>query len=138
MIKTYKQLCHYPNFEERFAYLKLKGIVGEKSFGFDRYLNQFLYRSGKWRKTRDQIIIRDNGCDLGIEDREIFSGIIIHHINPITAEDIENDASCIYDFNNLICTSSKTHQAIHFGDESLLTKLPQERKKGDTSLWKAY
>jgi hypothetical protein len=135
MIKTYTQLCHYRSFEERFNYLKLGGIVGEKTFGFDRYFNQVFYHSGEWKHVRDLVIIRDGGCDLGIADREIFSGLLVHHINPITMENIENGDNCIFDLNNLICCTNNTHQAIHYGDESLLVRLPKERRKGDTNLW---
>jgi len=135
MIKTYRQLRRYQTFEEKYAYLRLGGSVGRDTFGFDRYANQVLYHSSEWRQTRDKIIIRDDGCDLGIEGREIFKGLILHHINPITIEDIENHADCIFDPNNLICTSSNTHQAIHYGDQSMLIILPQTRMRGDTKLW---
>lgn len=135
MIKTYRQLCRYQTFEERYAYLRLGGSVGRETFGFDRYTNQVLYHSSEWRQLRDKMIIRDDGCDLGIEGREIFKGLLLHHLNPITIEDIENRADCIFDPNNLICTSFNTHQAIHFGDASLLIRLPQTRMRGDTKLW---
>lgn len=122
-------------FEERFRYLKIAGVVGERTFGFDRYLNQALYRSKQWRSTRDSVIIRDNGCDLGISDRVIFDQIVIHHMNPITINDIESANEIIFDPEFLICTTSITHRAIHFGDESQLVRLPKERKPGDTKLW---
>ena len=135
-IKTYRELRRLETFEERFEYLKLGGAVGRSTFGFDRYLNQRLYQSRAWKLTRRDIIIRDQSCDLGVPDRKIFSGLLIHHINPITALDIEEGADCIFDPDNLICTTTDTHNAIHFGDSSLLLRLPQERRKGDTSPWK--
>ena len=136
MIKTYRELRRLRTFEERYEYLKLGGAVGRETFGFDRYLNQDFYHNSKdWKLTRRDIFIRDNGCDLAIPDREIFSRIIIHHINPITVEDIERGADCLFDPDNLICTSHSTSQAIHYGDASLLVRLPQERRKGDTLLW---
>lgn len=138
MSKNYRTLIRLKTFEERFDYLKLRGMVGEITFGFDRYLNQNLYRSKEWKDARKSVIIRDNCCDLGIDGREIYGGLIIHHINPITIEDIENNESCLFDINNLICTTHNTHNAIHYGDESLLVTLPKERRKGDTQLWKVY
>ena len=137
-IKSYRELSRLKTFEERFEYLKLGGVVGQETFGFDRYLNQAFYRSREWKRIRDQVIIRDNGCDLGILDREIFEYVMTHHINPITIENIENGDDCIFDLNNLICTSRITHQALHYGDASLLVKLPPERRKGDTNLWTAF
>lgn len=136
MIKTYRELVRLTSFEERFRYLKLGGIIGRETFGFERYLNQTLYRSKEWRALRNDIIVRDDGCDLSVKDREIFDKVIVHHINPITVEDLESGNPMVFDPNNLICTSLMTHNAIHFGDESLLTQLPQERKKGDTCLWR--
>lgn len=115
--------------------MKLVGVVGETTFGFDRYLNQALYRSRKWKAVRDQVIIRDNGCDLGIEDRLIGRRIVVHHMNPLTVEDVENANDSIFDPEFLICTSENTHRAIHFGDESQLIRLPKERRPGDTKLW---
>lgn len=138
MIKTYKQVSRLLTFEERFEYLKLSGSVGTSTFGFDRYINQILYHSRDWKRTRDLIIIRDEGCDLGIEDREILDGILVHHINPITMTNIENGDDCVYDLANLICTSLNTHNALHFGDSSRLIKVPRDRTKGDTNLWKVY
>ena len=137
-IKTYKELSRLPTFEERFNYLKLGGSVGRATFGFDRYLNQSLYQSREWKKIRNDVIVRDGGCDLGIPGREIFIRTLIHHINPITVEDIEDANDCVFDINNLICTSYDTHNAIHFGDESLLIQLSKERRKGDTTLWRTY
>lgn len=140
MIKTYHDLSRLKTFEERFNYLKLGGVVGQKTFGFERYLNQVLYHTSKdWKFARRDAIARDNGCDLGILDREILDKIYVHHINPITIEDIENGAKCLFDLNNLICTSFMTSQAIHYGDISMLAMLPKERTKGDTILWqRAY
>lgn len=135
MIKSYKELCHLKTFEERFQYLKLKAIVGDSTFGFDRYLNQNFYRGREWKLIRKDAIVRDEGCDLGILDREIYGRIIVHHINPITIEDIKEGRDCVFDLNNLICTSHDTHNAITYGNESLLTQLPKERKKGDTCPW---
>jgi len=138
MIKTYSEMRTLSSFEDRYEYLKLGGIVGQATFGFDRYINQILYNSGPWRNLRDEIIVRDNACDLGIEGHDLYGGIIVHHIVPITIEDIENGNDCVYDPNNLICTSLNTHNAIHYGDSSLLIQLPKSRSKGDTTLWKVY
>jgi len=135
MIKTYRELIRLHTFEERFEYLRLGGIVGRETFGFERYINQTFYRSREWKQTRHNIIVRDSACDLGILDREIHDRIIIHHINPITVDDIDNGNSCVFDADNLICISNNTHQAVHYGDKSLLTILPIERSKGDTKLW---
>lgn len=134
-IKTYRAVKRLKTFEERFEYLKLSGSVGAATFGFDRYLNQLLYHSKDWRRTRDHIIVRDNGCDLAIDDRDIHNGILVHHINPISIENIERGDDCVYDPENLICTSHNTHNAIHYGDSNLLTKFPKPRAKGDTQLW---
>ncbi len=136
MYKSYQELCGLLTFEERFEYLKIGGLVGEATFGYERYLNQSFYRSREWKQTRRDIIIRDNGCDLAVPDREIFGRIVVHHINPITVEDIEFGRECIFDPNNLICTSHNTSNAIHYGDASLLLRIPKERSKGDTQLWK--
>ena len=138
IIRSYQELIRLPTFEERFEYLKLGGVVGRSTFGFDRYLNQTLYRSKEWKLLRRDIIVRDECCDLAIIDREISGLVLIHHINPIKIEDIEFGNPRVFDPNNLICTSHSTHNAIHYGDKSLLIRLPQERRKGDTSLWKAY
>jgi hypothetical protein len=137
MIKTYRDLRQLRTFEERFEYVKLGGVVGRETFGLERYLNQTFYRSREWKHTRRDIILRDNGCDLGIPDREIHDRIIVHHLNPITIDDIDLGRDCVFDPNNLICTSHQTSNAIHYGDASLLNKCYQERRKGDTSLWKA-
>lgn len=138
MIKSYRDLRRLKTFEERYDYLRLGGVVGRSTFGFDRYLNQTLYRSPEWKRVRNAVIIRDNGCDLGIPDRAINEQILIHHINPISIEDIENRASCVLDPDNLITTTLVTHNAIHYGDASQLIRLPTERRKGDTTLWTAY
>jgi hypothetical protein len=134
--RCYRELRRLNTFEERFNYLKLSGVVGESTFGFDRYLNQVLYTSQRWKKTRNNIIIRDNACDLGMDDYEIRSKIIIHHMNPITIDDVELERDIVFDPEFLISTSMNTHNAVHFGDESLLPKLPIERKRNDTCPWK--
>lgn len=135
MIKSYRELIHLKTFEERFEYLMLGGVVGRETFGYERYINQTFYHSIEWRHVRRDVIVRDNGCDLGILGREIFGKIIVHHINPIMVEDIELSKDCIFDMNNLICVSHVTSNAIHYGDKSLLIQLPKERKSGDTKLW---
>ena len=136
IIRTYSELIALPTFEERFQYLKLNGKVGESTFGFDRYLNQLFYKSDEWLRLRDQIIIRDNGCDLGIEGREINGRILIHHMNPIRKEDILNRSRYLLDPEFLICTVKRTHDAIHYGDENLLLTIPKERRKNDTCPWR--
>ena len=110
-------------------------MVGKETFGFDRYLNQAFYTSSIWKSVRDKVIIRDEGCDLGIEGYPIFGKVIIHHLNPITSDELEHDDRSLLDLDNLICTSLNTHNAIHFGDERLLPSLPKERRPGDTLLW---
>lgn len=122
-------------FKERFDYLKLRGEVGVATFGADRYLNQELYRSARWKRTRDKVILRDEGCDLGIEGYEVRDRLYIHHMNPITVDDILEENDDMFNPEFLICVSFNTHNAIHFSDESLLPKLPIERKPGDTKLW---
>lgn len=136
MIRSYSELIRLKTFEERYEYLRLKSSVGKSTFGYDRYMNQAFYRSMPWRKVRDAIIIRDNGCDLGILDREIHGRIITHHLIPITIEDLElrPDKVCNPEF--LICTSGITHLAIHYGDDSLLEKEPIIRMKNDTCPWR--
>lgn len=133
--RSYSEARHYQTFEERFAYLALRGQVGNSTFGFDRWMNQAFYRSAEWKKARRDTIARDNGCDLGFEGYEIHRGLYVHHINPITPADIENSNPCLLDLNNLITVSLNTHNAIHFGDESLLPRAPVERRPGDTKLW---
>ena len=136
IIRTYSELITLPTFEERFRYLKLGGKVGEDTFGFDRYLNQVFYRSAKWKEIRDYVIIRDNGCDLGIEEHEIYQRILVHHMNPITKEDVLRESEFLLDPEYMICTIKNTHDAIHYGDESLLITAPIERRKNDTCPWK--
>ena len=135
-IKTYSELIELPTFEERYRYLRLSGQVGKDTFGFDRYLNQNFYRSIEWKRVRDQVIVRDNGCDLGIEDRQIAGKILIHHMNPITDKDILNLTDILLNPEYLICVSHITHNAIHYGDESLLITEPTVRTKYDTCPWK--
>lgn len=136
MIRTYTELSLLNSFADRYSYLKLEGQVGCATFGYDRYLNQILYRSKEWRKVRDLVIIRDNACDLGVEGYDLRDKVIVHHMNPITLEDIERRRDWILDPEFLICVSHRTHNAIHYGDESLLPVLPIERKPGDTSPWR--
>ena len=136
IIRTYSELIKLPTFEERFQYLKLDGDVGVETFGFDRYLNQAFYSSDEWKSIRNQVIIRDNGCDLAIEGREIYKRIIIHHMNPITKEDLLYRTEYLLDPEYMICTMKNTHDAIHYGDENLLFKEPVERKPNDTCPWR--
>lgn len=136
ILKTYSELSKLKTFEDRFQYLRLDGIVGEETFGFDRYLNQILYQSKEWKRCRRDIIIRDEGCDLGCEGFEVHGRILIHHINPITVDDIVNRNPKVFDPENLILTSHNTHNAIHYGDEDLLIRAPIERSKYDTCPWK--
>lgn len=135
-IRTYSELIKLQTFEERYRYLKLGGKVGEETFGFDRYLNQAFYRSKEWKSIRDKIIVRDNGCDLGIEGREIFGRIIIHHMNPVTVQDIIDQTDYLLNPEYLITTVKNTHDAIHYGSESLLITIPKERTKNDTCPWR--
>lgn len=134
-IRTYSELMTLSTFEQRFDYLSLRGSIGIITFGFDRYLNQDFYNSWSWRSVRDKIIIRDCSCDLAIPGRDIFDAIRIHHMNPITVDDIETGNPDVLDPEFLICTSIGTHNAIHFGSSKNLTRLPIERRKGDTKLW---
>ena len=134
--RTYSELKKLQTFEERFKYLKLDGLIGEDTFGFERYLNQSFYRSAEWRRIRDAVIVRDNGCDLGIEDRRIFGPITIHHMNPITSKDISDATNYLTDPEYLICVSAKTHNAIHYSDESILMLDPIDRKPNDTFPWR--
>lgn len=133
--RTYSELCRIETFEDRFHYLKLRGILGKETFGFDRWINQAFYHSREWKSIRDQVIIRDNGCDLGVPGFEIYSGLIVHHMNPISANDLTEGEDWIVDPEFLITTSLQTHNAIHYSDESLLPRGPIERKRGDTTLW---
>ena len=137
MTRTYSELIALPTFEERYHYLKLGGVVGEETFGYDRYLNQIFYSSKEWKTFRRDIIVRDMGCDLGIEDREIGRTILIHHMNPITLADIhQRNLDVLLNPENVICTSLNTHNAIHYGDESLLVLAPIERSRNDTCPWR--
>lgn len=135
-IRTYSELSKLTTFEERYRYLRLGGRVGEETFGFDRWINQMFYKDPEWLKIRDEVIIRDNGCDLGIEGREIYSRIIVHHMNPITKADILDRSEFLLDPEYLICTVKNTHDAIHYGDENLLITLPMERSVNDTCPWR--
>lgn len=135
-IRTYSELIQLATFKERYRYLKLGGKVGEETFGFDRYLNQKFYKSKEWLSIRDYVIIRDNACDLGIDDRPIDSRIIIHHMNPITKYDLINQTEFLLNPEYMICTLKRTHDAIHYGDENLLYELPVERSKNDTCPWR--
>lgn len=134
-IRSYSELRRLETFEDRFKYLSLKGHVGASTFGFDRYLNQRFYTSKQWRDIRHYVIVRDDGCDLGVKDHEIYDRILIHHMNPITPEDITHGDSDILDPEFLITTCHATHNAIHYGDERLLPQPLVERSKGDTKLW---
>lgn len=125
-----------PTFEERYAYLKLDGKVGKETFGFDRYINQIFYKSAEWKRVRNIVIVRDYGCDLGITDRPIDRGIIIHHMNPISLSDIQFKTDFLLNPDYLITTTHITHNAIHYGDESLITKMPVDRKPNDTCPWR--
>lgn len=134
-IRSYSELRQLRTFEDRFDYLSLKGIVGQSTFGFDRWINQAFYRSKQWKDVREKVIVRDDGCDLGIQGYEIFSELLVHHMNPLSAEDIANGESWILDPEFLVTTSLQTHNAIHYGDERLLPKGPIIRQPGDTRLW---
>ena len=136
IIRTYSELITIPTFEERYRYLRLGGRVGEETFGFDRYINQAFYKSKEWQSIRDYVITRDMGCDLAMEGREIPGRILIHHMNPITVEDIVNKSDYLLDPEYLICTLKATHDAIHYGDESLLMTGPIERRPNDTCPWR--
>lgn len=136
MIRSYSELMKLKTFEERFNYLKLDGVVGRATFGSHRYLNQALYNSDEWEVFRNKIIARDLGCDLGCEGYDIYKYATVHHINPITKEDILNRDPKIFDPENVITTSSQTHRAIHYSDESILITMPKERSKNDTCPWR--
>ena len=134
-IRNYSELIQLPTFLERFNYLKLGGVVGKDTFGWDRYMNQRFYRSQEWQRIRDWVIIRDNGCDLGIPGREIASRLYIHHMNPIGKKDLLEESEYLMNPEYLICVSYDTHNAIHYGDETLLMLDPVVRQPGDTKLW---
>ena len=135
-IKSYTELSKLKTFNDRFNYLKLDGEAGEETFGYDRILNQVLYKSAKWRKVRDKVLIRDNGNDLGIEGYQINGRVIIHHMNPITVDDVLKEREWIFDPEYLITVSDLTHKAIHYSNENILPKEPVERTQNDTCLWK--
>ena len=136
-IRTYSELIKLPTFMERYEYLRLGGKVGEETFGFDRYLNQIFYKSPEWLAIRNKIIVRDNGCDLGVPGREIRGNrILIHHMNPITVDDILNRSDFLLNPEYLICTIKNTHDAIHYGDSELLYQDPIVRSKNDTCPWR--
>ncbi len=135
-IRRYSELILLPTFEERFQYLRLDGRIGENTFGFDRYLNQIFYRSQEWRSIRDYVILRDNGCDLGLEGYNIHERVIVHHMNPLAFEDIEKGTEFLLDPEYLISTVHNTHNAIHYGNEELLPRAPIVRIKNDTCPWR--
>lgn len=135
MIRTYSELSLLQTFEERFAYLKLGGVVGRDTFGFDRYLNQEFYKSSLWKRARRIAIVRDYGCDLGIEGHEIHDQVFVHHMNPMVPDDIKRSRVDIIDPEFLITVSHHTHNAIHYGDKNLLRQPMVERRPGDTKLW---
>lgn len=136
MIRTYSELSTIHSFEDRYRYLRLNGSVGTETFGFDRIFNQQFYRSREWKAIRDHVIVRDNGCDLGVEGYEIHGRIYIHHMNPIMLKDIETTSEFLLDPEYLITTTHGTHNAIHYGDEDLLILPPVERSKNDTCPWR--
>lgn len=136
IIRCYSELSKLPTFEERYAYLRLDGIVGKETFGFDRYLNQVFYRSKEWKAIRDLVIVRDGGCDLGVPGCEIYDRVLIHHLNPISIKDIEARSYDLLDPEYLICTTHRTHNAIHYGNEELLSKAPIQRSRYDTCPWR--
>lgn len=135
MIRTYQELVGFQTFDDRFEYLKLNGRVGRDTFGFDRYMNQAFYRSTEWKQMRDYVIVRDNGCDLGHPDHEIYERPLVHHMNPMTKEDIIHGDDSILNPDFLITTTHQTHNAIHYGAERLLIPTATERRPGDTRLW---
>lgn len=137
-VKTYSELIALPTFEERFKYLQLSGSVGADTFGFDRYLNQIFYKSKEWKRLRNQIIIRDNGCDLAVIGYDIYEHIIIHHMNPITKDDVLNRSDILMNPEYLICTTHLTHNAIHYGNDEQLLRDPIVRTPNDTCPWKNY
>lgn len=135
-MRTYSDALLYPDFERRFNYLKLDGIVAHSTFGGHRYLNQALYQSDEWKRVRRQVILRDEGCDLAIPDRPIHGKILVHHINPITQDDIVNRSRIIFDPDNLITVSFETHNALHYGDYSMVDRTVVERRPNDTVPWR--
>ena len=136
-VRSYTELCSFKTLYERYEYLKLDGIVGSETFGSERYLNQLFYRSLEWKKIRSQVITRDNGCELGLDGYEISGKIIIHHINPIFVEDLREANSFLLDLDNLVCVSESMHNAIHYGDDSVLRRYEYKpRTANDTTLWR--
>lgn len=136
MIRTYSELIKLPTFMERYQYLRLDGKVGEETFGFDRWLNQLFYKDPEWLSIRNEVIIRDNGCDLAMPDREIHSRILVHHMNPISKDDILSRSDFLLNPEYLICTVKNTHDAIHYGDQNLLMSDPIKRTQNDTCPWR--
>lgn len=136
MILRYRDIRPLKTIQERYDYLRLGGQVGASTFGFDRYLNQAFYKSKEWQQARNDVILRDNACDLGIEGYDIFKGLVVHHMNPITVDDIVQRKDYIFDPEFLICVSDRTHKAIHYGDAGLLPKEPVQRRAGDTCPWR--
>ena len=135
MIRTYSEMNKRQSFDDRFDYLRLDGAVGVATFGFDRHINQKFYKSNEWKRVRDFVITRDNGCDLGVDGYEIHHSILIHHMNPMSVEDIVHGDDWIINPENLITTTQNTHNAIHYGNVSLLPKTVVSRQVGDTKLW---
>lgn len=135
-IRTYAELSRLKTFEDRFEYLKISGEVGKDTFGFDRYLNQIFYKSKEWKSIRNQVILRDNGCDLGLDGYDIYGKILIHHMNPITKEDVLNRSDLLLNPNYLICVTHDTHNAIHYGNKDTLFSSPTERYTNDTCPWR--
>lgn len=133
--RSYSELITYDTFEERYRYLRLQGVVGDRTFGWERFANQKFYTSYEWKRARRDVIVRDLGCDLGVEGYDLHSGIIVHHMNPMQAADLSAGDPKILDIEQLICCSLKTHNAIHYGDEEQLPRLFAERTPGDTTLW---
>lgn len=137
-LRCYSDLIQYSTFEDRLHYLELHGVVGEDTFGFDRYINQKFYKSPEWRRVRDFVIVRDNGCDLAVKGYDIGDRIIVHHMNPLTLDDISNSSDFLLNPEYLICVSKETHDIIHYGfssDRYSKSKEPVDRKPGDTKLW---
>lgn len=132
---SYSELIRHDTFEDRYNYVRLNGVVGEDTFGFERYLNQRFYRSPEWRRVRNAVISRDEALDLGVEDRPIMGRVYVHHLNPLRLEHIKSGSSSLLDMENLICVSHTTHNAIHYGDASFLSKPVVDRRPGDTKLW---
>lgn len=135
-IRTYDELSRLKTFDERFDYLKLNGLVGEETFGFDRYLNQLFYKSPEWLDVRNEVILRDNGCDLGVDGYEIHGPIIVHHMNPISENDIKKRTDILLDSNYLVLTAHQTHNAVHYGSKEILIREPITRTKHDTCPWR--